>query len=184
MAADETESPLTTIAATKRGREAKGQRAEAGGAVPSETALIDAFDLITHARKHRYRIRNLHDGGSVPPARRMKAKGEVPVAQSGYVGREDRHDTIVGYDGYLSDEGDGGQLSVYLCYKSARGVVRAEQRLKAMGGTVEQIGDAEISGTVPVGQIDEALKLIRASKLKPGRPGFGQSAPAQSAYAS
>lgn len=73
---------------------------EARGTVSSETGLADVFDLVTYARRHRYRMRNLHDGGPVPPARRMKSQGETtPTAQVGYVGKDDRSDPIVGYGG-------------------------------------------------------------------------------------
>ena len=48
-----------------------------------------------------------------------------------------------------------------------------------MGGLVKQLGDFEIAGTVPVEKIEDVLKLIRASKLRPGNPEFGRSAPAQ-----
>ncbi|UCE61339.1 MAG: hypothetical protein JSU63_06240, partial [Phycisphaerales bacterium] len=43
-------------------------------------------DLIAFARKHRYRIRNLHDGGPVPPAMPQKSSKD----KLGYVGDSDR----------------------------------------------------------------------------------------------
>ena len=122
------------------------------------------FDLIGSARKHRYRVRNLHDGDPVPPARRTRPKGDSPAAQAGFIGKEDRYDAIVGYDGYVTDEGNG-QLRIYLEYRSAKGVNRAEARIRALGGTVTQVGDTEIAGTIPVERIEEALKLIRVSKV-------------------
>lgn len=127
------------------------------------------FDLITFARKNRYRIRNLHDGGMVPPARHTKPKGDLPTAQVGFIGRDDRCDVIVGYDGYILDEGNG-RLGVYLCYKSSRGVKRAQDRIGALAGSVTQVGDTEIVGNVPVSRIKDAVKLIRVSKLAMRNP--------------
>ena len=48
------------------------------------------FDLLTYAAAHRCRVRNLHDGGPVPPVRRFAA-GDRQVA---YRGRDDREDVI------------------------------------------------------------------------------------------
>ena len=39
-----------------------------------------------------------------------------------------------------------------------------------MGGTVDQVGDVEIAGTVPVNRIEEPLKLIRVSKVPMRNP--------------
>jgi hypothetical protein len=80
----------------------------------------------------------------------------------------------VGYDGYVCDEGNS-RLGIYLCYKSARGVKRAQARIQAMGGTVDQVGDIEITGTVPTSRIEEALRLIRVSKvpMRNPNPTFG-----------
>ena len=93
------------------------------------------LNLTAYARKNRYRVRNLHDGDPVPPARRTRPKGDSPAAQAGFIGKEDRYDAIVGYDGYVTDEGNG-QLGIYLTYGSAKGVNRAEARIRALGGTV------------------------------------------------
>ena len=126
---------------------------------------------MAYARKHRYRLRNIHDGGRVPPARRQRADdGRV-----GYIGASDRCDAIVGYDGYLADDGEDSRLGIYLCYKSARGVNKAQARIKAMGGTVDQVGDVEIAGTISVDRIEDALKLIRVSKvpMRNPNPTFG-----------
>lgn len=122
------------------------------------------MDLAKYARQNRYRVRNLHDGEPVPPARRRKSNGR----RVAYVSATDRLDVIVGYDGYLVDEGEPCRLGVYMTFKSARGVKRTQARLEAMGGTVKQVGDIEIAGTVPVERIEDALKLIRVSKLPPG----------------
>jgi len=125
-----------------------------------------AFDLVAYARKHRYRLRNLHDGGPVPPAIWKPPKGYRPA----YVGDDDRMDAIVGRNGYLADEGEPGRLCICLFFKSGRGVNKGRDKIQTMGGTVTQEGDTEIAGTVPVESIEEALKLIKVSKLMPGRP--------------
>ena len=106
------------------------------------------LSLSDYARKHHHRLRHLHDGGLVPPARRTKPKGDMPTAQAGFIGKDDRCDAIVGNDGFICDEGDG-RLGVYLCYKSSKGVKRAQTHIRALGGTVTQIGDTEIAGTAP-----------------------------------
>ncbi len=131
----------------------------------SERVRTETFDLTAYAQEHRYRVRNLHDGHPVPPAWRTKNHD----AATGHVGREDRCDAIVGYDGYICDEG-AGQLGLCLFYRSARGVKKAEARIRALGGTVTQIGDTEIAGTVPAERIEDALRLIRASRVHPGNP--------------
>ena len=140
--------------------------------IPPEAQVDEALasNLVEYARKHRYRLRNLHDGGPVPPARYRKLKGKAPVGQAGYIGQDDRHDAIVGYDGCIADEGEPGQLGICLFYKSGRGVKRAHARIQAMGGTIKQVGDAELAGSVPVDRIQEALKLVKVSKLSPGNP--------------
>ena len=96
----------------------------------SESAVsIDSqgFDLVPYAREHRHRLRNLHDGGPVPPAIWRPPKGHRPV----YTGAEDRWDAIVGRSGYVAM--DGERLTVTLEYKTGRGVKRALIRLEAMG---------------------------------------------------
>ncbi len=101
----------------------------------------------------------------------------------GYIGESDRLDAIVGYCGALTNEHEQG-LGIYLHYKTTKGVNRGIAGIKAMGATVHQVGDFEITGHASWDRIEDALKLIRASKLMPGRPGFGQSAPVQNACAS
>ena len=121
------------------------------------------FDLIEYARKHRYRVRNIHDGGPVPPARR-KRKPTKP----GHVGAYDRSDAIVGQRGYLTAE-DGG-LGICLFFKSGRGVALAKAEIKALDGQVTQEGDCELAAWLPIEKLDAALKVIRVSKLHPGNP--------------
>ena len=120
-------------------------------------------ELMAIVRDKRYRTRNLHDGYPVPPPRRPRAGR---VSRPAYVGESDRYDAIVGYDGYITAE--DRELGFYLAYKSGRGVNRAIPRIEAMDGTVKQVGDFEVAGTVPADQLEAALKLIRVSRLAPG----------------
>lgn len=152
----------------------KGMRTFANLTAQAEPS-VERLDLTAYAREHRYRLRNLHDGGPVPPARYRRSKGEMPAGQAGYIGQDDRQDAIVGCDGYIVDEGEPGQLGIYLQYRSGRGVRRAHARIQAMGGTVSQVGDTEIAGTVPVNRVEDALKLIRVSRvpMRNPNPKFG-----------
>ena len=105
-----------------------------------------------YARKHRYRLRNLHDGYPVPPARRQKPD----TSRLGYAGVSERWDAIVGRNGYITT--DAGQLSVFLEYKSAQGVNLAARQIQAMGGWLDQVGDRELGATVDPKHIDKLLK--------------------------
>ncbi len=125
------------------------------------------FDLIEYARKHRYRVRNIHDGGPVPPAQR-KTKSTKP----GYVGTEDRADAIVGQRGFVTIENTG--LEIFLFFKSGRGVALAKTEIKAIDGQVTQEGDCELAAWLPIEKLDAALKLIRVSKLRPGNDNFAR----------
>ena len=135
---------------------------------PKEEGLMKAdapqtgFDLSAYARKHRYRVRNLHDGGPVPPA----LPSNDDRSRTGYIGASERWNAIVGYNGYVTM--DGEDLSVCLFYKSAMGVNRALVRLKAMGAEIDQVGDTEVGATVHADRIEDVLRLIRVSRLRPG----------------
>ncbi len=118
-------------------------------------------ELMEYARENRRRTRNLHDGHPLLP---LRPKG--PVGQPAYRGVEDRWDAIIGGYGYLAV--GGGQLIVFLAFKSAKGVRRSVEQLLALGGITTQLGDSEISAVVPDDQIDEAAGLIRAYRLRPG----------------
>jgi hypothetical protein len=105
---------------------------------------LTVFDLVEYARKHRYRLRNLNDGGPCPPAIWKRPKSYEPT------GEAERCYAIVGHSGYIVDEGELDRLGIALFYKSAKGVNVATVKIKAMRGTVKQEGDTEIAGTVPV----------------------------------
>ena len=126
------------------------------------TVTEQTFDLVAYAKKHRYRMRNLHDGGPVPPAIWKPPKGGYPS----WRGAAERMDAIVGRRGYVAMDGD--KLSVCLFYRSAKGVKRAVERLEAIGGQIDQVGDMEMGATAPAEHIDELMRLIIVSKLHPG----------------
>ena len=125
------------------------------------------FDLIEYARRHRLRTRNLHDGHPAPPARLMpKQRTEK---RTGYVGESDRLDAIVGYCGALADEDRQG-LGVYLHYKTSKGVGIGIRKILEVGGTILQVGDFEMTGYIPWDCIEDALRIIRMSKLAMRNP--------------
>jgi len=116
-----------------------------------------SFDLLAHARQHRYRVRNLHDGRPLHPLR-------VPVAGRGralgYVGGEDRMDAIICRRGYVCSDGDG-QVGWYLFARCAKGINRWLPKLIATGATARQLGDGEVSGVAPAEQIGRILAVLR-----------------------
>ena len=57
-----------------------------------------------------------------------------------------------------------------------------DTKIQGLGGSVHQVGDHEVSGTIPIERITEALVLIRASRLRPGNAQNLKRAPAQDAY--
>ena len=131
------------------------------------------FDLIGYSRRNRFRIGNIHDGRPVPPARSTCKSKRI-----GYSGADDRLDVIVGQRGYVTTENDS--LTIFVFFNSARGVTRANSTIATLAGQVTQEGDCELTASLPVAALDDALKLIRVSKLHPGnpnppRPGEGYS---------
>ncbi len=109
----------------------------------SAVGVLGELDLIAYARKHRYRLRNLHDGGPVPPARKKNKS-----TTTGYVGVEDRADAIVGQRGFVTIENTG--LDICLFFKSGRGVACAKTEIKALDGQVTQEGDCELAACLPI----------------------------------
>ena len=120
-----------------------------------------SFDLMAYARQRRYRVRNLHDGHSVPPVQPPK-HGQRGAVQ-GYVGADDRMDAILGKHGYVGM--DGERLSVFASYRSRRAKTAGMARLVAAGVTIDQEGDTEVGGSAPVEQIEAVLAAIGVSKL-------------------
>ena len=88
------------------------------------------FDLVGYAEKHRYRVRNLHDGYVCPTSRRRGKRKSI-----GYLGRDDRHNVIVCQDGYVDIHGPG-EIGWYFTGKSARMLKQRLPGLEAAGAVV------------------------------------------------
>lgn len=124
-----------------------------------------ALDLAAYAKEHRYRLRNVHDGHPVPPARAPRGSD----GPTGYIGVTERMDAIVGSKGYITMDGD--KLSMCLFDKNALGINRALPRLEAIDARIYQVGDTELGATVSVEHIGEVLSLIRVSTVPLRNPG-------------
>ncbi len=122
-----------------------------------------SFHLLEYARERRYRVRNLHDGRPLHPLR-------IPVMRrgrsDGYVGEEDREDAIIGYRGYVRDDGDG-RLAWYVFGKQRKTVQGWVRELQAAGAVVKQDCDLEAAGDAPVEAIEVVLGIIRPYQVKP-----------------
>ena len=135
-----------------------------------------SFDLMAYARQRRYRVRNLHDGHAVPPARAPRHGERGPV--QGYVGADDRMDVITGKHGCVAM--DGERLSVFASYRSRRAKTAGMAKLINAGVTINQEGDTEVGGWAPVDRIEAVLCAIGATKLRPPNSGsYTRSAPAR-----
>jgi hypothetical protein len=126
-----------------------------------------AFDLIEFARKHRYRVRNLHDGRPLHPLR-VPVTGRDRVA--GYVGDADRMDAIIGRYGYVCDDGDG-RIGWYVYAGSAKGIKRWLPKLVAAGAVVRQEGTTEVAEDAPTERIDAVLRVLRPYRKQLGNAG-------------
>ena len=122
------------------------------------------FDLTTHARENRFRIRNVNDGFAVPPVRR------VPRGTTGAAGLE-RDDVIACRYGYVGDYGPG-KVGWYLTSEKETAHMMSSKlpQLEALGGEVTQVGDFEAAGWAPEDRIDDVLKILEVVKLHPGNP--------------
>jgi hypothetical protein len=116
-----------------------------------------SFSLRAYTAEHRYRVRNVHAGAPVPPARRTGDLDSI-----GYRGGEDRDDAIIGRDGYV-DYGGWGSDRIGWCVlcKSQRALNKRLRPLRRAGATVVQEGDTEPAGHAPLARIDEVVKALR-----------------------
>lgn len=116
-----------------------------------------SFDIREYARKHRYRVRNLHDGRPLLPLR-VPVNGRGRAA--GYKARKDRMDAIICARGYVSCDADD-KLAWYLLAKSAKGVNRWLPKLTRLGAVVQQAGDHEVAGVAPIDEIESVLSVLK-----------------------
>jgi hypothetical protein len=130
-----------------------------------------SLDLLAYAAHHRLRTRNLHDGRPVPPMR--PRKGTRPT---GYAGRGDRCDAVIGRHGYVTTDGaPAGTIGWCVVCQSARGLTPRLEALRQLGVTVAQCGHSEAAGLAPVALLDEVLAIIQPFRRKPP-PAQGSSA--------
>ncbi len=119
-----------------------------------------SFDLREYARRHRYRVRNLHDGHPVPPAKRPPRGNR---GQDAFGADDDRFDAIVGQFGYIVVEGDG--LGWYLGEFKARPPHGRMDAIRAAGGKVDQLGGFEAAGTAPMSALETTARAIGAYRV-------------------
>jgi len=130
-----------------------------------ETAKYSEYvgaDLLTYAQKNHLRLRNLHDGMPVPPARRRHLAGFRPV----YVGQHDRDMAITCRLGYVHAEGD--VLGWVLLCRSGKGLgIRLGRLQKIPALAVKQEGDTEAAGTAPFEAIYAVLNVLEPYRVRP-----------------
>lgn len=117
-----------------------------------------SFDLIAHASEHRYRVRNLHDGHSVPPTRK---RGERRTM--GFVG--ERHDVITCYDGYVDVLGPG-KIGWCVLVQTRRQLTARLAKLETIGVEITLKGDIEAAGWAPEDRIADVLAALRPHRIR------------------
>ena len=127
------------------------------------------FDLVAYAREHRLRLRNLHDGGPVPPVKRTERTRTVA-----YRGAEDRGDAILCKFGYVDFGGFGAdRIGFCLLCSSARSMSKRLQMLAETGATVVQEGDSEVAGYAPLAEIESVLAVLVPGRVRESPLGAG-----------
>lgn len=116
-------------------------------------------ELLAYARKHRLRVRNLHDAFPVPETRRRGRR-----RSAGYTA--ERHTGIVCRDGYIDFEAGAGRIGWCVLAKTS-GLLRSRvAALTALGATVTQSGATEAAGHAPASCIGDVVRILRAWRLK------------------
>ena len=116
---------------------------------------VEPFDLIAFARAHGYRLRNLHDGGSVPPAwRPVRDRGRPAYRQRDVL-------AIAARLGYVMLDAPG-RIGWCVLAKTSRAKTLRVRRIVQAGGVVTQEGDSEAAGWANQGAIREILKALSA----------------------
>jgi hypothetical protein len=137
-----------------------------------DTEMADNLDLREYARRHRLRVRNLSDGGPVPPVRR-RLRG---CGRQAFRHPEDRQDAIICHDGYVDIYGPG-QVGWCVLVESARTRNNRLRALVALGAITTQAGATEAAGWAPVNLLDEVLKALRPYRRKRSVRGAPRPAP-------
>jgi hypothetical protein len=119
------------------------------------------FDLVAYASDHGYRLRNLHDGGPVPPAWRPTRNRARPT----YCGEDDRCDVVPGRRGYVTTEG-ADRIGWCLLLPTRRALTPRLREIRAAGGVVTQEGAAEAAGWAPADRIADVLAAVGAYRRK------------------
>jgi hypothetical protein len=119
------------------------------------------FDLLSCAKAHGHRVRNLHDAYPVPP---MLPTG--PRRSRGYCGKDDREDAIICKHGYVVDDHElswtpAHRLGWCLLTKSSKAKTYKLRRLAVAGATVIQEGDTEAVGSAPLERLDDILRTLQ-----------------------
>ena len=133
----------------------------------------EPFDLVSYARAHGYRTRNMHDGAPTPPTRRLSERD-----RTAYRSAEDRDDAIIGRDGYVDYGGFGPDRIGFCVLCRSRRALNVRLRLLAQAGaTVTQEGDTEAAGYAPLAKIEEVLTALRPYRRRETPAGARAPAP-------
>lgn len=124
------------------------------------------FDLLGYARAHGLRVRNLHDGLPIPPARPKRVPGQRPA----FGGEQGRDLAIVCRHGYVHAE--GRQIGwVLLCGTARTCNFRLDQLRQVPGLVVQQEGDSEAAGVAPVAAVADVLAILEPYRRHSARTG-------------
>ncbi len=134
------------------------------------------------AWEHGYRLRNLADGGPVPPLRRSH-RGHGRAAYSGH----DAELALIGRCGCVSldagrangapaDGNSRSELYAVLVCKSRRQLTARLSAFVEAGVAVRQLGDTEAAGPAPLGRLADVLHAIGAYRRRGGNTGAAPSA--------
>lgn len=115
-----------------------------------------SLDVVAYANEHGYRLRNVHDGGPVPPAwRPVRSRG-----RPAHFGADDRCDAIPGRHGYVTAEGPD-RIGWCLLTSSRRALTARLPRIEAANGRVTQTGETEAAGWASI-ELERLGDLLRA----------------------
>lgn len=111
--------------------------------------------LREYAKINRYRVRNLHDGGPVPPAQWKRPKDHVPAVHGS---NAEAWWGIVGSRGYVA--ADVGGLSWMIWGGNRLAIDPRLARLAEAGILPDQTGDREVGGRCRDDQAETVISEI------------------------